>query len=55
LTGVPGAWLLAHDLPATEEVRIAKFWAAEGGHRALRGQHLHGGIGVGVDYPLHRY
>jgi alkylation response protein AidB-like acyl-CoA dehydrogenase len=49
-------WRLAQELPATEEVRIAKFWAAEGGHRATyAAQHLHGGIGVDVDYPLHRY
>jgi alkylation response protein AidB-like acyl-CoA dehydrogenase len=49
-------WRIAEDLPATEEVRIAKFWAADGGHRATyAAQHLHGGIGVDVDYPLHRY
>jgi len=49
-------WRLAEDVPASEEVRIAKFWAAEGGHRATyAAQHLHGGIGVDVDYPLHRY
>jgi hypothetical protein len=49
-------WRLAEGLPATEEVRIAKFWAAEGGHRVTyAAQHLHGGIGVDVDYPLHRY
>jgi alkylation response protein AidB-like acyl-CoA dehydrogenase len=49
-------WRIAEDLPATEEVRIAKFWAAEGGHRTTyAAQHLHGGIGVDVDYPLHRH
>jgi alkylation response protein AidB-like acyl-CoA dehydrogenase len=56
LTAYQAAWLLAHDQPAAEEVRIAKFWAAEGGHRVTyAAQHLHGGIGVDVDYPLHRY
>ena len=56
LTAYQAAWRLAEGLPATEEVRIAKFWAAEGGHRATyAAQHLHGGIGVDVDYPLHRY
>jgi alkylation response protein AidB-like acyl-CoA dehydrogenase len=50
------AWRLSEDLPATDEVAIAKFWASEGGHRVLAAaQHLHGGIGVDVDYPLHRY
>ncbi|RMF19311.1 MAG: acyl-CoA dehydrogenase [Deltaproteobacteria bacterium] len=49
-------WRLASGLPAAREVAIAKFWAAEGGHRACyAAQHLHGGIGVDTDYPLHRY
>jgi len=35
---------------------LAKFWASEGGHRVVyAAQHLHGGIGVDVDYPIHRY
>ena len=43
-------------VPATETVAIAKFWAAEGGHFAsFACQHLHGGIGIDRDYPLHRY
>jgi len=47
---------LAHDIPATETAAIAKFWAADAGqHVAVASQHLHGGIGVDVDYPLHRY
>ncbi len=47
---------LANDEPADDAVAIAKFWAAEGGQRvAVAAQHLHGGIGVDVDYPLHRY
>jgi alkylation response protein AidB-like acyl-CoA dehydrogenase len=47
---------LAHDEPADDAVAVAKFWAAEGGqHVAVAAQHLHGGIGVDVDYPLHRY
>ena len=56
MTAYQAIWRLAEGLPATEEVRIAKFWAAEGGHRVTyAAQHLHGGIGVDVDYPLHRY
>ena len=47
---------LANGMPATEMVRIAKYWAADAGQRvAVATQHLHGGIGVDVDYPLHRY
>lgn len=50
------AWRLAEGLPAAEEVAIAKWWAADGGQRVCAAaQHLHGGVGVDVDYPLHRY
>jgi alkylation response protein AidB-like acyl-CoA dehydrogenase len=38
------------------EVATAKFWAADGGsrigHAAL---HIHGGISIDVDFPIHRY
>ena len=50
------AWKLTNGQDATREVAIAKFWAAEGGARvAASAQHLHGGMGVDVDYPIHRY
>jgi 3-oxocholest-4-en-26-oyl-CoA dehydrogenase beta subunit len=53
------AWLLAHGRPLKEAhraARIAKFWAAEAGGRvAATTQHVHGGIGIDVSYPLHRY
>lgn len=56
LTTWQAAWRLDEELPATEEVLIAKVWAAEAGHHAVyAAQHLHGGVGVDVDYPLHRY
>jgi alkylation response protein AidB-like acyl-CoA dehydrogenase len=56
LTTWQALYLLGEGLPAEDEVTIAKFWAAEGGqHVAVAAQHLHGGIGVDVDYPLHRY
>ena len=56
LTAWQAAWRLEHDLPATAEVAIAKYWLAEGGQRvAAAAQHLHGGVGVDRDYPLHRY
>jgi alkylation response protein AidB-like acyl-CoA dehydrogenase len=48
--------LLEHGEDATENLIIAKYWAAEGGARVTyAAQHLHGGIGVDVDYPIHRY
>jgi alkylation response protein AidB-like acyl-CoA dehydrogenase len=56
LTTWQAAWRLEQGLPATTEVAIAKFWLADGGQRvAAAAQHLHGGIGVDRDYPLHRY
>lgn len=37
-------------------VRVAKYWACEAGaFVTYAAQHLHGGIGVALDYPLHRY
>lgn len=56
LTTWQAAFRMAEGLPSDEEIIIAKFWAAEGGqHVAVATQHLHGGIGVDIDYPLHRY
>jgi alkylation response protein AidB-like acyl-CoA dehydrogenase len=55
-TAWQAAWRLDQGLPAQDELDIAKFWAAEAGARiAQAAQHLHGGIGVDTDYPLHRY
>jgi alkylation response protein AidB-like acyl-CoA dehydrogenase len=56
LTTWQAAWRLATGRAAAAEVAVAKFWASEGAHRVVyAAQHLHGGIGVDVDYPLHRY
>lgn len=56
LTTLQAAWRLGAGLPATEAVAIAKWWAADGGHRvAHAAQHVHGGVGIDVDYALHRF
>jgi len=56
LTTWLAAWRLGQELPASDEVAVAKYWAAEGGQFVgYAAQHLHGGIGIDVDYPLHRY
>ncbi len=56
LTLWQAAWRLSVGLPAAAEVATAKFWAADGGQRVVHAaQHIHGGIGVDRDYPLHRY
>ncbi len=56
LTTWQASWRLAEGLPAEAEVAVAKIWAAEAGQRVVHAaQHLHGGVGVDREYPLHRY
>jgi alkylation response protein AidB-like acyl-CoA dehydrogenase len=56
LTALQAAWRLSEGLEAEDELHIAKYWAADGGHRVVHAaQHLHGGIGLDIDYPVHRY
>jgi acyl-CoA dehydrogenase len=56
LTMWQAAWRLAAGLPCGTEVATAKFWAADAGHRvAHTAVHVHGGVGIDMDYPLHRY
>lgn len=56
LTVTQAAWRLSEDLPADLEVGTAAFWAAEAGHRvAHTAVHVHGGVGIDVDHPVHRY
>ncbi|TML07680.1 MAG: acyl-CoA dehydrogenase, partial [Actinobacteria bacterium] len=51
VTAWQAAWRLGQDLPARDEIDIAKYWAAEGGQRAVHAtQHLHGGMGADIDY-----
>jgi len=47
---------LTNDLDARAEVRCAKWWAVDAGHRIVyRTQHLHGGIGSDLEFPIHRF
>ncbi len=56
LTSLHAAWLLDEGLPAEEALAVAKIWATEGAQRVVHGaQHVHGGIGVDTDYPVHRF
>ncbi len=56
LTLWQAAWRLAEGLPAATEVEVAKYWAAEAGHRVGHAAvHLHGGMGVASEYTTHRY
>lgn len=56
LTAQQAIWRLDAGLDAHDELMVAKYWAAEGAQRVVHAaQHLHGGIGVDLDYPIHRY
>jgi alkylation response protein AidB-like acyl-CoA dehydrogenase len=50
------AWRIDTGRPAAQAVAVAKWWASEAGQRVVHAtQHLHGGLGADVDYPIHRY
>lgn len=55
-TTLRAAWLMGEGLDARSATLVAKYWAAEGGQKVVHlCQHLHGGMGADVDYPIHRY
>ncbi|QOV96400.1 acyl-CoA dehydrogenase family protein [Novosphingobium sp. ES2-1] len=50
------AWALDNGCADDAGIGAAKYWAATAGHRITHtAQHLHGGIGADITYPLHRY
>lgn len=56
LTTLLAAWRLEAGVDAESAVDVARWWAADAGNRAVHTvQHLHGGIGSDIDYPVHRY
>jgi alkylation response protein AidB-like acyl-CoA dehydrogenase len=56
LVTLEAAWRLSVGLPCAAELATAKFWAADAGHRvAHTAVHVHGGMGIDTDGPLHRY
>ena len=56
LSAWQAVWRLDAGLPADDAVDVATYWAAEGGQRVVHAAtHLHGGVGVDRDYPLHRF
>lgn len=49
-------WRLSEGRDARAEVRAAKWWACDAAHRIVStAQHLHGGMGADVEYPIHRF
>ena len=56
LTTWQATTLLDEEQPADLEVAVAKYWASYGGSRVGHaGLHVHGGISIDLDYPIHRY
>ena len=50
------AWQIDNSESPLKAAAIAKWWACMGGHRVSHTcQHLHGGIGSDIDYPIHRF
>jgi alkylation response protein AidB-like acyl-CoA dehydrogenase len=56
LTVTEAAWRLAVGLPAEAQVATARLWAADTGNAlAHTAVHVHGGVGIDLDGPAHRY
>ena len=56
LTMLAAATHLDEGLEVPEEVATAKYWACEGGNQiAHTALHIHGGISIDLDYPIHRH
>jgi alkylation response protein AidB-like acyl-CoA dehydrogenase len=56
LAAVSAAWRLSTGRDADEDLAVAAYWLASEVPRALQVcHHLHGGLGVDITYPLHRY
>lgn len=50
------AWRLDNGYDANKAVSVAMWFAAEAGQRIVHAtQHLHGGMGADIEYPIHRY
>ena len=56
LTALAACWRLGEGLDAAADLEVAGYWCAEQAPRSVRlCHHLHGGIGMDVTYPLHRF
>jgi 3-oxocholest-4-en-26-oyl-CoA dehydrogenase beta subunit len=61
LTMWQAAWMLAEGMAPDQgstdlAISTAKFWAADAGHRvAHTAVHVHGGVGIDISHPVHRY
>ena len=56
MTWQNAAWRFDTSRAAAEAAWVAKWQASERGQRAVHAtQHLHGGMGADITYPIHRY
>ncbi len=56
VTLLNAAWLFDSGRDATDAAGVAKWQASERGQRTVHAtQHLHGGMGADITYPIHRY
>ena len=56
LAALAACWRLAEGLDAASDLDVAGYWCAEQAPRTVRiCHHLHGGLGMDVTYPLHRF
>jgi len=55
-TSYQAVWRLSKGLPVDRELAIAKAWTSDACLRVTSGaQHIHGGVGMDLDYDLHYY
>ncbi|MEU9185413.1 acyl-CoA dehydrogenase [Streptomyces sp. NPDC048484] len=56
VTAYEAAWRRDEGLDYAGHALTAAWWASEAGHRVVHaGQHLHGGVGADLEYPVHRH
>ena len=56
VTALFAAWCFDTGRDALDAARVAKWQASERGQRTVHAtQHLHGGMGADITYPIHRY
>jgi 3-oxo-4-pregnene-20-carboxyl-CoA dehydrogenase alpha subunit len=56
LAALSSSWRLDTGREAGPDLAVAAYWLAQEAPAALRTcQHLHGGLGMDISYPLHRY
>jgi len=55
-TSYQAVWRLHKGMPVDRELAIAKAWTSDACQRVTSGaQHIHGGVGMDLDYDLHYY